>query len=40
LYFSKQELTDWIKAGRKKTNAEIEQEAKAYLLNNKKRAEL
>jgi len=36
LYFSKQELTDWIKAGRKKTNAEIEQEAKAYLLNNKK----
>ena len=31
LYFSKQELTDWIKAGRKKSNAEIEQEAKAYL---------
>jgi excisionase family DNA binding protein len=36
LYFSKQELTEWVKAGRKKTNVEIEQEAKAYLLNNKK----
>jgi len=28
LYFSKQELTDWIKAGRKKTNDEISKEAK------------
>ncbi len=31
LYFSKQELTDWVKAGRKKTVAEIEAEADAYL---------
>ena len=27
LYFSKQELTDWIKAGRKKTNDEISKDA-------------
>lgn len=27
LYFSKQELTDWIKAGRKKTADEISKEA-------------
>lgn len=27
LYFSKQELTEWIKAGRKKTVSEIEEEA-------------
>ncbi len=31
LYFSKQELTDWIKAGRKKTVAEIEIQANAFL---------
>lgn len=36
LYFSSTELMDYIKAGRKKSNAEIEQEAEAYLLNNKK----
>jgi len=36
LYFSRTELMDYIKTGRKKSNAEIEQEAKAYLLNNKK----
>lgn len=36
LYFSSTELMDHIKAGRKKTNVEIEQEAEAYLLNNKK----
>ncbi len=36
LYFSRTELMEYIKEGRKKTNAEIEQEAKAYLLNNKK----
>ena len=36
LYFSKQELTDWIKAGRKKTQAEIQAEADHY-LNQKKR---
>lgn len=31
LYFSKQELTDWIKAGRKKTLAETDREADTYL---------
>ncbi len=36
LYFSRTELLEYIKEGRKKSNAEIEQEAKAYLLNNKK----
>jgi excisionase family DNA binding protein len=37
LYFSKQELTDWIKAGRKKTNEEIESEATRYIRRNKKK---
>lgn len=37
LYFDRQTIIDWIKQGRKKSNAEIEQEAKAYLSNNKKR---
>lgn len=36
LYFSKHELTDYIKAGRKKTVIEIEAEAAQY-LNQKKR---
>lgn len=36
LYFSSTELMEYLKEGRKKSNAEIEQEAKAYLLNNKK----
>lgn len=36
LYFDRQTIIDWIKQGRKKSNAEIEQEAEAYLLNNKK----
>ena len=36
LYFSRTELLDYLKDGRKKSNAEVEQEAKAYLLNNKK----
>jgi len=36
LYFSSTELMEYIKEGRKKSNAEIEQEAKAYLSNNKK----
>jgi excisionase family DNA binding protein len=31
LYFSKKELLEYLKAGRKKTNAEIEAEAQAYL---------
>lgn len=36
LYFDRQTIIDWIKQGRKKSSAEIEQEAEAYLLNNKK----
>jgi excisionase family DNA binding protein len=36
LYFSRTELLEYLKEGRKKSNAEIEQEAKAYLLDNKK----
>lgn len=36
LYFSRIELLEYLKDGRKKSNAEIEQEAKAYLLNTKK----
>src|SRR5690606_33856922 len=31
LYFSSTELMEYLKEGRKKSNAEIEQEAKAYL---------
>lgn len=31
LYFSKTDLVNYIKAGRKKTNAEIEAEAEEYL---------
>ena len=37
LYFSRQELTDWIKSGRKKTSAEISAEAENYLANHKKK---
>lgn len=36
LYFSSTELMDYIKQGRKKTDAEIQAEAEAYLSNNKK----
>lgn len=36
LYFSRTELLDYLKDGRKKSNAEIEQEANAYLSNNRK----
>ncbi len=36
LYFSRIELLEYIKDGRKQTNAESELEAKAYLLNHKK----
>lgn len=36
LYFSKAELVDYLKGGRKKTNAEIEAEAEAYLSQRKK----
>jgi len=37
LYFSRLELTNYLKAGRKKTNAEIIAEAGQYLINKKKR---
>ena len=37
LYFSKEELTSWLKSGRKQTMAEIQTEADAYLLTKKKR---
>lgn len=36
LYFSRTELLNYLKEGRKKSTAEIEQEAEAYLSNNKK----
>jgi excisionase family DNA binding protein len=36
LYFSRTELLEYLKQGRKKSNAEIEAEAKAYLSNHKK----
>jgi excisionase family DNA binding protein len=36
LYFSNIELLEYLKQGRKKSNAEIEQEAEVYLSNNKK----
>lgn len=36
LYFSKQELIDWIKAGRRKTDTEIKAEVEKYLSKRKK----
>jgi excisionase family DNA binding protein len=36
LYFDRHSIINWIKQGRKKSNAEIEAEAEAYLSNNKK----
>jgi excisionase family DNA binding protein len=36
LYFSRTELLEYLKAGRKKSNTEIEQEAETYLLDKKK----
>lgn len=35
LYFSHTELLEYLKGGRKKSNAEIEQEAHSYLMNKK-----
>lgn len=40
LYFSRTELLEYLKAGKKKTFAEIEAEAETYLSNNKKSAAL
>src|SRR5690606_5340144 len=36
VYFLKSEIDEWLKKGKRKSNAEIEAEAEAYLLNNKK----
>ena len=36
LYFSSQELKDWIKAGRKQTAGEISAEAVEFITNRKK----
>jgi excisionase family DNA binding protein len=36
LYFSRTELLEYLKDGRKKSNTEIEQEARAYLMKNKR----
>lgn len=36
LYFSSTELLEYLKQGRKKSTAEIEQEAEAYLTNKKR----
>jgi excisionase family DNA binding protein len=36
LYFSRQELTDWIKSGRKKTLSEISAEATQHLSKKRK----
>ncbi len=36
LYFSRTDLLDHIRGGRKKSNAELEQEAQAYLLKKTK----
>ncbi|MBA3766829.1 MAG: helix-turn-helix domain-containing protein [Acidobacteria bacterium] len=37
LYFSKQELMDWIKQGRRKTVADMQAEADSYLSGKRKR---
>ena len=37
LYFSKDEITDWIKTGKKKTISELSADADSYLLNQKNR---
>tara|TARA_R110002167_G_scaffold312948_4_gene518640 strand:- start:5172 stop:5525 length:354 start_codon:yes stop_codon:yes gene_type:complete len=36
LYFQRDIIINWVKDGRKKSNAEIEAEAEAYLADNKK----
>jgi hypothetical protein len=37
LYFKRSEIDDWISQSRRKTVAEIEQEASNYLLRSRKR---
>jgi hypothetical protein len=36
LYFSKDEISDWIKTGKKKTISELSAETDTYLLGQKK----
>lgn len=36
VYFLKAEIDEWLKAGKRKSNDEIEQEAEHYLYNTKK----
>jgi excisionase family DNA binding protein len=36
LYFSKLDLMEWIKQGKRKTKADIESEVETYLVNKKK----
>ena len=36
LFFFKKDLIDWIKSGKQKTLKELQEDANAYLLNNKK----
>lgn len=38
LYFSKHELLNWIKQGKRKTTFEIEAEAESYLSNKRRRS--
>jgi len=40
LYFERDVIVNWIKSGRKLSNAEIEAEAETYLLGNKKGGKL
>ena len=37
LVFLKSEINEWLKTGRRKSNAEIEAEAEAYLSNSKRK---
>ncbi len=37
IYFLKSEIDEWLKEGKCKSNSELEKEAEAYLLTNKKR---
>lgn len=37
LYFDRKEIEDWMRQGRVKTNAELEQEAANYIVNTKMR---
>ncbi len=40
LYFSKGELMTWLQQGRRKTTAELQEEAESYLIQKRKRGKL